>query len=1293
MRPIQSRHPRRRAVSDRRPRVRRSGVALLTTVIVLALVTVLVISFLFAVRSMQRASVQADSEFRLGNLRDTAINLAIDQLRRGTSHADGYWVSQPGAIRTFDRQSGAPRRIYKLYSSDRMTIDDASSMGSAAEVQLEADVPGDWNERPGAYADLNEPRLFATTGDLHFPIVDPRLYDGVDGAGSATPEGFRYHGAHASGGGAVAGVIGPQQAADPGDQRLPMPVRWIYLLRDGTRGTLADDGRFQALDPGAPAAGPDNPISGRIAFWVDDESTKINVNTASEGIAWDTPRAATPEDVDFARHIPVKNEVQRFGGHPASTSLSTVFFPRRRFDPDDPQDRERLLAIYRINPRVNAGDTGRLAPSPSARRQPIAFKSDRLYAGIDELLLDEDRVPQALFSEVGSQRLRQARFLLTAGSQAPEVTIAGTPRVSLWPVFHQDHDNRRTAYDRLMTRAAEIGGRPYYFRRNSPFTDMTEFSDGLITNAELALHLMHLAGSTELGYPRSFLNKYDNANSINDASARNMVVGIVSFMETLRQINLHDNTIAPNGSPVLPYASPNSNFKGTHMPGQVNSIHPGRWVSPVNSRLGGPSVRVGPIGRETTLSEVGLAFSLAAEHRPDGTKINPDLVEALELPQGFKAIQGAGLFEGFSPGQGYTMHAPGTGVRAVFGGIRINNQAPVVKAEPRENLTRWGVHGFGTRSGELGMTIRNVHQKAWFTGWAGSMSRHLFADHVPAMTSGDIARHNFHDEPRINNFTTRAYDPITGELEIPAVYTRGYFIIPSSATTMTLSSGVVTISAEDQRYEVGSKYTYHLQFPTTTVPVPEEPAERALTWRQRYLDAAQNDFANPELLDQNDTVRTVVVRHNDYRLVYMRQIESGLPQANRMFTPHPDYHDSTRRQVHSFTLSDGAPEPGATFQRGLVNGVNYADHVRPDFPVSPANPVFGSHLSGYPHAIDPDLTRDWDNGTGIAPDGAYWTKVDDTARVFDGATPPYFHTLWDGADIHSGEESIAPNQMVPSAVVFGSIPSLAATGVPWTTYLFRPDITPNGHIGSANRGLTGAMPGAPPDHRILDWFWMPVVQPYAVSEPFSTAGKINLNHRLAPFGHIHRATGLHAVMKSERLLAIPTGAGQSYKNYNAANGNTGWRHWIDAEQTLRQFDQRFDSGDVFRFPSEICVLFLVPEGQSVETMPTFWNNHRLTGNNTLERPYANIYPRLTTQSNSYRVHFLVQTIGKSRATPPDRFVAGADRISGTLQGEAPVERYIDPNDPGLPDHVANPSAPPLDQFYQWRIVYVRRFAP
>ena len=63
-------------------------------------------------------------------------------------------------------------------------------------------------------------------------------------------------------------------------------------------------------------------------------------------------------------------------------------------------------------------------------------------------------------------------------------------------------------------------------------------------------------------------------------------------------------------------------------------------------------------------------------------------------------------------------------------------------------------------------------------------------------------------------------------------------------------------------------------------------------------------------------------------------------------------------------------------------------------------------------------------------------------------------------------------------------------------------------------------------------------------------------------------------------------------------------------------------------------MYLVPEGETLGTksgkdypkMRQFWEKHRLTGDNTKERPYANMQPRLTTKSNVFKVHMIVQTL-------------------------------------------------------------------
>jgi len=265
---------------------------------------------------------------------------------------------------------------------------------------------------------------------------------------------------------------------------------------------------------------------------------------------------------------------------------------------------------------------------------------------------------------------------------------------------------------------------------------------------------------------------------------------------------------------------------------------------------------------------------------------------------------------------------------------------------------------------------------------------------------------------------------------------------------------------------------------------------------------------------------------------------------------------------------------------------------------------------------------------------------------------------------------------MPSPVMFGSLSTGVLSDHPWQTLLFRP----------LDANLPGGLshPGgqSPRDHLLLDLFWMPVVEPYPISEPFSTAGKINLNSQIAPFTTIIRNTGLLAAMKAVKITALnpdaPAGTADLIACYKTGGrskvANPGSfipagtaydvsvRYPIDAEETLKQVHTRFAANKPFLSASEICDLFLVPKGIILSGISTFWSNNKLTGDNSLERPYVHLYPRLTTKSNTFTVHTRIQTLTMT----PDSAVAGEfnsarDRIGGEFRGSFVIERYLDPN--------------------------------
>lgn len=495
-----------------------------------------------------------------------------------------------------------------------------------------------------------------------------------------------------------------------------------------------------------------------------------------------------------------------------------------------------------------------------------------------------------------------------------------------------------------------------------------------------------------------------------------------------------------------------------------------------------------------------------------------------------------------------------------------------------------------------------------------------------------------------------------------------------------------------------------------------------------------------------DVFKSVGISHGDARMVAtMAEVTSDV------FQPRINYDKEDARLAHTFRTTPGGSLPGAdTAQaRRLVPAVNY----------SPMPLGTGSRNS-----TEVQPYGDFDNGFGNTMDGPYINKPDEgnTHSLFnrtdanalnlglfemarDYGDFPYFVRDW----IHeAGTPSyFSPNRIISSPGQFGSLPVGSfrdADGVdrkPWRTLLFRPDVQINkGPVGTNSAGRQVYHPGAldPADHYLLDLFWMPVVEPYAISEPLSTGGKVNLNYQMLPFKHISRSTAIRGVLKSEYLLCIPNRWGQDYK---AGMGRGQGYHWRDRpyggnlqykslraiileDETLAQFESRFNDGTnptIFRTASEFCEIHLVPEEQSVRMKqggaaasistytPTlaqmeggkYWRDHALVGDNSRERAYSNIYPRITTKSNTFKVHYRAQVLRKAKGTTPSQWDPLVDQVVAEYRGSSIVERYVDPNDADLPDYVAavkagggtGINAPTIDQFYKFRVVHPTRFAP
>jgi len=142
-------------------------------------------------------------------------------------------------------------------------------------------------------------------------------------------------------------------------------------------------------------------------------------------------------------------------------------------------------------------------------------------------------------------------------------------------------------------------------------------------------------------------------------------------------------------------------------------------------------------------------------------------------------------------------------------------------------------------------------------------------------------------------------------------------------------------------------------------------------------------------------------------------------------------------------------------------------------------------------------------------------------------------------------------------------------------------------------------------------------------------------------------------------------------------------------------------------------MFLVPSGYDWQEFTGFsslgahaWyripgGDFALVGDNTRERPYADLYSRVTTKSNTYTVYYTVQTLRNAEplvnATGTNAGQQIWDESKGSVTGEdrgsTIIERYIDPNE-SLPDFLDNPqSLQSLEPYYKWRIIEQRQFAP
>jgi uncharacterized protein (TIGR02600 family) len=1373
------------------------GAALIAVLALIVLLAALVTVFLVRTAVERSASASYDAAAGTRLLAETTVNLAQATINEATSGTSGTaWASQPGAIRVFN-SSGALERIYRLYSGTEIATSTSSGNILAADLP-----PANWASEPAVWVDLNKPVTVSGLGGsnyLTYPILDPR---DPQNPGSVTAPNV------------LTSLEGFSVANAPGStpiQPAPMPVRWLYVLRDGQIVTPSVSGSHVTVN-GATAG---NPITGRIAFWADDETAKVNVNTAAGSFAnwggtnripaiWDTPRFRIWEErMLFSENQPVKGEYQRYPGHPATTDLSQIFtalgvsltgYPYT-FSGTNVSPPKDTSALFSLLPRYSDNSSSQAGTKNTTKTSPVPVinegvpKQDRLYPSVGEMLFEQNRNTAGLTR----QQLEVGKFFLTAHSRAPETTLFGTPRIAMWPINKDMGNTKRTTFDNLLAFCATTGtgasANPYYIQRSNAY-DPTE--DGSIPrNRQLFSYLRDLTSRQIPGFGGSFAGKYSFSSG--GVTERDQI--LAEAFDYIRSTNLWDHSVPASNSAFSRFTSTPPGASGYGFLGVA---------TPMRLSMGSGSVQ--GMGRAQTLSEIGILIICTADgnsplgpYQPpetvSGAKVSPvngsanDPLYASNLPETQYLRDNAGLIVGWTGSSVVTGGA--TALPASGGPFPANPTltttgeygGPLAALAPGERKLQ-AMLLFEIATPMMGYDAMQLNVRPALRLNVSGIQGVTIDGQTPfpsRVTTGTTQAPNMNGNGLLEDFPTRVgAEQGTGGIlgfrymlrgrfntwsGVPwpasSASTRPYRFISNpfkvSASILTLGGG---FTAELQTPAGGGTtyQTFHVTFPNVqNVPLPDliktglakgsasasgEAQDFAADWwgfdlrvrqassaaalqskntntpQQRFgaviradAPATHSAVANwtyastaaveqPSYMNQgttakfggSDVVRTLVATDGDYRLVASHGVVHADGSANSPFEKGPGYDSGVKlgnlfRDHYSAFATAGTDISGK-----LVNGAPYGQNFTPKVP--------GTITAA-------KQTWDWDNGLPWEADGAYANKADE-GNIYVSSASPYYNRQEAGTSNDTIVSYFTPNRIVSSSGMLGSLPTGALEGISWRTLLFRPQL---------NRPQD---PNGPKDHLFMDLFTMPVVEPYAIGEPFSSDGKVNMNYQIVPFTYITRNTGVRAVLGTEMVTRVPKAAAANqtssidhviYKptgsNYGpgstpaSAGGTTLARLPLNLSETngtLRQFQERFSAWDIFRSPSEICDIYLVPEGyawSSNAEADNAWygDDFALVGDNVRERPYANLYPRLTTKSNTFTVHYTVQTLKNPPSASPQIWNEGRGQVTGELRGSTTLERFVDPADSKIPDYATNPNAPSLDTFYQWRVISNSTFAP
>ena len=226
---------------------KRRGVALILVIAFIVLISALVIGFFSRVTTELSSARSYAEGVNVRQLADSAVAVVMGQIRNATTVKNGAWASQPGMIRVYRTAGGqagsAAYAFYKLYSSHDLIVstsetskfDPTATNPSNSALPVETPLgTGGWQQQAAYFTDINapvdvpDPAKNATPGATvkRYPVFDPTvaiIYD--PNSRPARPNWANNK---------VEGAEIELLASDRKTNDAPMPVRWMYVLKDGT---------------------------------------------------------------------------------------------------------------------------------------------------------------------------------------------------------------------------------------------------------------------------------------------------------------------------------------------------------------------------------------------------------------------------------------------------------------------------------------------------------------------------------------------------------------------------------------------------------------------------------------------------------------------------------------------------------------------------------------------------------------------------------------------------------------------------------------------------------------------------------------------------------------------------------------------------------------------------------------------------------------------------------------------------------------------------------------------------